>query len=209
MIPRICVNPFLNEFLYNVLYHATISEKKEIPKRYAKKIKTSSAAQKFVNTSYIEEKLEVLTALGVGWTLVFYDKKKNKAKSITKIFESCTKDNQKDYIKLAMEQGVYLMTDRHMIMYQGLMADQTNHAIFSQSLLLSKAGYHTGKWRKTINSGETQTAKEHLEVAPYLAETILNTAIGLEYVEGTAGVTKNDFKILCYLYTVHHRYVSQ
>lgn len=207
MKKQLAVNPYINEFLYDVLFNATTEEKRSVPKRYMKKIKTASAAKQFCNKSVLEEKLEVFSALGMGWTIVLFNKTR-KQKTVNQMFEKLKSTERKDYINVAMENGMYLMSDRHFAYFQGLMADQTNHGIFSQNLLLNKAGFHIGGWKKKINSGETVLAKEHAEVSKYLVETVLNTAINLEYMQGMLELTPNDFKVLCYLYTRYHVYVS-
>lgn len=208
MRPRLSINPFFNEFLYNVIYASTTEQKKEIPSKYAKKMKTHTAAKIFANKSFLEEKLDVLTALGQRWVLVVFDKKKNNVEHFNQMFEEAKDSERADLVRIAVRRGMYLMADRHFAFFQGLMADQTNHGIYAQNLLLDKAGYHLHKWKKKIKAGETEIAKSHAEIAPYLVETIMNTQINLEYIEGTLGITKNDFKVLCYLYIRHHVYVK-
>lgn len=208
MNPRLSINPYLNEYLYHTIYSAGTEQKKEIPTKYARKIKNNTAAKVFVNKSFLEEKLDVLTALGKRWVLVIFDKKKNQVDHVNQMFQELKEEPQGSFVRIAVQRGMYLMSDRDFAFYQGLMADQTNHGIYAQNLLLDKAGYHLHKWKKKIKAGETEKAKEHAEVAGYLVETIMNTQIYLEYMEGTAGVTKNDFKVLCYLYIRRHVYVS-
>lgn len=208
MNTKVAVYPYLNEFLYNVLYSATEEQRKAIPRRYIKKVKTHTAAKMFCNKSSLEEKLDLLTCLRVRWTLVCFDKKKNQQETVNQIFEPLKTASRPDFVNIAVQNGLYLMSDRQFAFYQELMSDQTNHTIFSQNLLLSKAGYHLHKWKKKIKAGETEVAKEHEKVAPYLIETVLNTAVNLEYIDGLLQMTPNDFKVLCYLYIRHHVYVK-
>src|SRR5689334_12800086 len=105
--PRITISPFLNDFLYDVIYHASIEEKKNLPRRYIKRVKNAASARRFVDHSYLEEKMEVFSALGVQWYMVFFDDGRNKLRTIRQIFEAYKVDIDKSMAANLIEKKVY------------------------------------------------------------------------------------------------------
>lgn len=204
--PRITVNPFLNDFVYDVLYHASVDQKKKLPKRYAKKVRTHFAARKFVDKSYFEEKMEILQALGYNWFFLFFENTRQHGRSLKEIFEKYRIDDR-SLAQQVLESKVYVFSDKKFAHHLGVMSDSANSPQYTQSLLLNKAAYHVEKWKKEMKAPITDTARTHLVISKYLVEMALNMLLQIEYTEDF-GMPRNDFKILSYLYIKQHTFVE-
>ncbi len=66
----------LAEFLYSLLYGATIEDRNAMPEKYRPLLSSEKRAKKFVRTSTIDEKIAVLSYFRVKHFLVLLDDKK-------------------------------------------------------------------------------------------------------------------------------------
>lgn len=207
-VPRIVVNPFFNDFVYDILFNATTKEKGVLPKRYLKKVKSNVTARQFVDKSYLEEKLEILMNLGFNWNLIVYEDKKNRLKSIKEIFECYMPEKDANLLNHVIINKIFVHSDRKMAYQQGLMSDVNHSMNYSQNLLLDKAGYHIMKWKKEMSGRYTDTAKNHHIVTKGMSDITGSVLVQIDYIDSYVGVTVNDFKILNYLYGRHSVYVE-
>lgn len=206
--PRICVQPFLNDFLYDILYHASTEQKRKLPKRYAKKLRDGATTRRLVEHTYFEEKMDILQGLGYTWFLVFHEDTRTDFRNLKEVFEKYRAEEGKTTLQSVVEKKMYVSSDRKFCYQLGLMADSANSPNYSQSLLLNKAGYHIQKWKKQMKGPITDTAREHMEITKYLMEMLLNMALELEYIDDFLGITRNDIKILSYLYIKQNIFVD-
>lgn len=205
--PRIVVNPFLNDFIYDIIYQATTEQKRGLPRRYTKKVRDSAATRKFVDRSYFEEKMEVLQSLGYSWFFIFFEQTKHDGRTLKEIFEKYRADEKRTPAQSLLENRMYVTSDRKFAHQLGLMADFANSPHYSQSLLLNKAGYHIQKWKKQMKAPINDMARDQMDISKYLVEMSLNMTIQVDYTEDF-GMARNDFKILSYLYTKQHIFVD-
>lgn len=204
---RIAVNPFLNDFMYDVLYHSTADQRKKLPKRYSKKVRNSATTRKLCDRSFFEEKMEIFQALGYNWFFLFFEDTKVK-RTLKEIFEKYRASENKTPAQSIIENKVYVFSDRNFAYQLGLMSDAANGSQYSQNLLLNKAGYHIEKWKKQMKGNVTNMSLYHIVVSKYLTEMSLNMCLQLDYIEGFLGITRNDFKVLSYLYIRENVYVD-
>jgi predicted transcriptional regulator len=149
-----------------------------------------------------------LQGLGFNWFIIVIEETGLSMKYAKQVFDSYRPEGQILTAKDIVEKHLYVTSDRKFAYEHGLMADMANSPQYSQALLLNKAGYHIEKWRKSMKGPLTDTAKYHIDITKYLIEMSLNISLQLDYIHDFLGITRNDFKILSYLYIKQHTFVD-
>lgn len=208
---KVPLPPFYIQFVYDVIYKASIEDKKRIPIQYIKACKNSSSIQKFLDRAMPEQIDEILLHLGVQWCKVYFDKKDTDKRYLKNIFSEYITDNGGYGALLAnlIKNRVYVTNDKQFALHLGLVSHLENNSIYTQQLLLNKAGFHLEKWKKdNYGDGHNQILEQN-KITKYLVSTILNA---IQYYEICTSVTKysqNETKVLLYLYTKEHKYLKK
>lgn len=184
-----------------------MSQKRNIKLKYARRIRTPKTAQRFILASTLETKLDLVSELGIGWAIVFFDRGLNGYSTLKQLIKELPCGKQLDTFDEVAQHKVYVLTDRAVAHSMALSADSMQGRNYSRSLMLAKAGYNPMKWEKEINEKYLEESLEASESVRYFANTVLNTIINLELSKDLTGLSENQFKVLCYLFINHFRYV--
>src|ERR1700735_1039190 len=98
---KVIPNVFLNAFTYDVLYKATVEQKRGLNGRYLKAAKNSTTATAFSNSADIEDRAILLSKLNIPFAWVFG---KLEDKNLTEIYHTYKSDGQAKALKSMMEQ---------------------------------------------------------------------------------------------------------
>jgi hypothetical protein len=199
---KIIINPFYNQFIYDIVYHAPREAKMKLSKKYLQAVRTPSTLKRFIAKASMEMKDEMLVQLGIQWVKVYFDRGYPQKSYLRDIFREydIEKMSAPSMITTLIANRVYVTNDKHFAYQLGTMAHLQNHSIYGQSLLMAKAGYHRQRWQKEFDEKQTLEAEEHSKSAEYLVSTIFNAIQTYEFTEPITGLVKNDIKILFYLY---------
>lgn len=204
---KVINNPVFNEFVYTVLFAASLQQKRGLPGKYLKIAMNGKAAKTFATKSSKEEKELILSHLGFETFYVVARRGMplDKFKDILEKFE--TKKRVAALSDIA-EAGVFVTSDREFLRLLGLMAQSIHHPSHFLNLELQRQGFHIQKWSKQYQNAEDMTTRGLEASAKLLARTCLSVALMIDSWPGATGISPLQLKILLYLYSVSHTNVS-
>lgn len=205
-VGKLINNPILNDFIYTLLFQATLEEKRGLPGRYRKIAMSGRASKKFATTSTREEKEFILSHFGMEYFYVIARQGMplQKFKDILDRFE---KKKKVAALKDMAEEMVFVSSDKEFIRLLGLMSQSIHHHTYFMNMEFQRQGYHIQKWAKNNLNKEDLATRELDQSAKILAKTLLNGCLAMDYIPGRTGFTGTQMKILLYLYSVSHTYV--
>lgn len=200
--------PALNDFLYTVLYEATLQDKRGLTGRFLKATTTAKAARRFIENSTREEKEHLLSHFKFSFYYVIHANKVTIAKfrDILKQFE---KNRRVAATKEIANEGIFVTTDVQFCALLGLMAKSTNDPSYYRNLELNRQGYHIKRWKKRLNSKEDFANKELDENDTMLARTLHANMGRYDIVEPLINLSQHSIRILTYLYVYKNNAVSE
>lgn len=206
---KIAINPYFNQFIYDIVYNASREDRRSLlDRKYLVACRSPRNLRHFITKASMEEKDEMLVQLGVEWVKVYFDTGYPQKRYLRSIFEEydIEKGGSPSLISTLIKNRVFVTGDKQFAALLGAMAQLQNHSIYSQSLLLSKAGYHLEKWKKESKDSDSIMANENIKKADQLVATFFSVMQSYECVEGLLGIHKNDIRILFYLYGRRNKY---
>lgn len=196
-------DPILNEFVYTVLYHSTLEEKRGLRGKYLKISRNSKAAKTFATTSSREEKDYILAHFGIESFTVFAKRGTGLLK-FKEILEKFEKNKKVAALSAIAEERIFVTSDKEFLRLLTFMSSAIHHHTHSLNLELIRQGYHIQKWAKQYKNEKDMQTKEADACAKLLARTCLSANFMMEAWPGNTGYTALEMKILLYLYTVPH-----
>lgn len=195
-------DPILNDFLYTVLYNATYSEKRGLPKKYLKVATNQRSAKKFIENSTDEDKKVILSHLGYRffWTFIKEDFDLNGLRGIVSDFE---KDNKGAALKKIIESGLIVTSDKEFVRLLSFTARGTHHSSYFLDMEYKRQGFNIQKWKRRIFIDRDLAVRDLDESACVLAKTILDGIITSEWMK-EIGFTQMEVKVLLCLYESPH-----
>ena len=198
---KAAINPFYNQFIYDVVYNSPQESRRKLDPKYLRACRTAVSLRAYLQKSSTDEKDEMLLQLGVQWCKVFFDTGYPQKKFLRDIFEPYRHGyGSTSLMTNIIQSRIFVTSDKDFAQQLGSIAQLQNHPSYTHALLLNKAGFHLEKWKKNLNESTTKQAEESLKNSAQLVSVILSTIQTFEYVEGLLGILKNDIKILLYLY---------
>lgn len=205
-VGKIINNPIFNDFVYTVLFQASLEEKRGLPGRFRRIALNGRMAKKFATTASREEKEFVLSHFGMEFFYVIARKGMplQKFKDILDKFE---KNKKVAALKEISEEMVFVSSDKEFIRLLGLMSQSIHHHTYFMNMEFQRQGYHIQKWAKNNLNREDLVTREVDASAKTVVKTCLNACLTMDYTHGRTGMSEPQMKILLYLYTVSHTYV--
>jgi hypothetical protein len=201
---KLTVNPYFDQFIYDLVYHAPVEDRYKMSRKYIMACKNPTSLKAFLKKASVEEKDEMLLQLGIESFKIYFERGYPQKRYVREVFAQYKIEvgGKGHYLVDAIKNKMFVTSDREFAIQLGLMSKIHNHNVYTQSLLLNKAGYHLEKWKKDGDNEEMKTAQEQLRITEFLVTTILNTVQTYEFVQGLTGLLQNDMKILFYLYSL-------
>lgn len=198
---------FLDEFLYNLIYKSTRSQRAQIPQEYLYVFNSSLAAKKFVSKATLEQKLYLFTLLGLRWYLVFGDSKKMQ-KDLREILALLREDRRGEGAEAMTEKNVFVFSGEQFIDCMGIMASLNHHKTYSFNLEIQKTGYHLKKWKKDTKYGNYNKVSENNENLESIISFVLQNVLNGMSIEANLAIKLRDLCILLYLRINKHAFTS-
>lgn len=204
---RIIHDPFLDEFLYHLIYKASREQRDRFPIETTKIFKSSKAAKGFIKKATLEQKLYFLTLFGVEWSMVLGNRKTipKDLKAIIGLFKS---DKHTDALDLMIEKNIFVFSGEQFMDYMGVMGAVNHDNSYSYNIELKKAGYHLKKWQKNVSYKNYDETVESGETYSKLLDLVLKVLLNEISVEANHGLKENDLMILLFLYSKRSTNVS-
>lgn len=200
-------NPILNDFVYTVLYNASYEEKRGLTGKYLKAAMNERAAKSFASNSTLEEKIYLLSHFGMEHFFVFA----KRGLSLQKFRDILTKfeaNKKVSALKDISQDGVFVTGDKEFLRLLGFMAQSIHHPSFFLNLEFNRQGFHIQKWKKRNLNDRDLQLREIDENASNLAKIMLNGCLSMDYARTLMNIMPSQLKILLYLYSMPHAYVS-
>ena len=115
-------DPYLNEFIYSLVYNMSHIEKMRLPGRYRQLLGKEAAAQRFIAGSSMEVKLEFLAMVGIKWFMGFCAVGQDVPPLIVKLVKDFSAKSKAAVLKEAAAQKFFFTADKHVMHSFGLVS---------------------------------------------------------------------------------------
>lgn len=202
-------NPYLNEFVWDLLYNVTMEQKKKLSKPFLQILKSPIKCKNFAEFSTLDEKVRFLSELGMDCSIVFFQDKIQSMNRLKVILEKYEEDKQVAASKEITQLKVFVSSDKQVKWLLGLMADTIHHKSYFLNLEYNRAVYHVKKWDRNRHTPESKELNETIESSDFVAKFLISAFNSLGTVSSFLEVTQYDIKILLYLYNYRHLYLEK
>lgn len=210
-MPRknISVNPYLSDYVYDLLWNISAENKKKLSRRFWKIFNSSVRARNFADFSTLEEKMQLFDELDINFALIISKEKIENAVGLKKVMQMYQEDLIAGAVKEVSKLKTFVVSARETSFLLSVMSQTIHHQSYFLNQQLNKTAYHISKWDKSEISPEGEQLREALNSVSILDKTLLNCAINLDEVQTTLGLYPLDMKILLYLNQFRHRYTTK
>lgn len=203
---RIIHDPFLDEFLYTLIYGADHIQRGRFPESWQHVFKSSLAANRFCSSATLEEKLYFLTLLGVDWFVVCANRL-IAAKSIKSALSKFKQHKNLAALEEMVEKEIFVLSAEKFADGLGLMASVEHQKAYSYNMALSKVGYSLRKWNKNVNHKVARDIEERREYQDSVVDYTMGCALNFMTIETNYSMSASDMLILLHLYKHRHAHV--
>lgn len=201
-------DPIFNDFLYTILYNSSYAQKRELHGRYLKAAMSEKSARLFIQNASDEDKKYILGKLGYKFFWCFC-KEDFKQEYLSDILKKFQEDRKVSALKDILETGIFVTGDREFLRLMGLMSSAIHQPSFYFDLEMQRQGLNIKKWKKRYMTPIDLKMRDLDEGSTELARTLLSASVSMDYVKGTMGLSAAQMKILLYLYTQPHIFMSE
>lgn len=205
---RIIHDLYLDEFLYNLMFHSTRHQRERFPPEFMGVFRTSKNAKMFIAKATMEQKLYFLSVLGVDWFL-FCGTKKNATTDLKRIIADFKDNKPAEALNQVTEKKLFIISGDQFIDYMGMMASVTHNKNYSYNVEMMKIGYHLKKWKKDVEYKNYSEVSENKETSEYVIKFALTLFLNGISIESNHSIKMMDLFILLYLYERKFLYVTQ
>lgn len=190
----------INDFIYTVLFNASVEDKKGLSGKYLSACENIKDAKKFIETATREEKEYLLSQFGYQFFYLIAPYRLSNSQ-LRDFFSS---EGYK--ITDLKKEGFYVHSDRELIHRFGLMAKHIHSGAYALNLELMRQSYHIKNW--TNKTPIKDEAKEVAEADAVLMRTLLSATITMNYQQGITGISDTQCQILLFLYVNRNKQIS-
>lgn len=210
-MPRknISANPYLSDYVYDLLWNITAENKKKLSRKHWKIFNSALRARNFADFSTLEEKMQLFDELDINFALIISKEKLENAVGLKKVMQMYQEDLNAGAVRQVSKLKTFVVSARETAFLLSVMSQTIHHQSYFLNQQLNKTAYHIEKWKKDEISPEGEELRKALNSVDILDRTLLNCSIYLELVQTNLGVYPLDMKILLYLNQFRHRYTSK
>ncbi len=192
-------NPFLNEFVYTCLYTVSKDQRANLSKATLKILSSSIRAKNFAVHGSLDEKIKVLTDLGMEWGFIISPKG---VKSVNELKQTMIKIEQGRAaagIEHLAKNKIFITTDKQTAFFIGLSAQSMAHSNYFMNLDLLKAGHAMKWWSRSAVNEKTDEILEATIYADLLDKLVCKSIENFNYTQGLLGITQPELLVLNFL----------
>lgn len=204
-------NPFLEEFVYDIIYSLTPMQRRSLPNEYVKVTKTPKAAKTFARMASLEQKYHLLSCLGIKWCNVFFNEEMT-PHSFKEIMRKYKDDKPMAGLKEMAAEKLYITSDREFMHLLVAMAQSIHNPQYQLSLEWNKLGYRLnqwGTWTKSAENPDFTTALENLEAVNKFSLLLEHHDRTCETMSDVFSIRHVDFRILNFFFRNKSQYVEK
>lgn len=202
-------NPFLNEYLYTIIYSLTDEQRKTLSKATLRLLSTSTKTKNFVTNSTEEEKKRLLTELGYEWSLIIMPRGVKSVVELKRMMEQVNKGRSALGSEYLVKQKMFITSDKQLMYMLGIAAQTISHDNYFLNLDLLKVGNTLKKWKKRVGEEKQDDSLEAIQDADTLDKVIINAMDLYDCSMGLIGITPNELRVLQYFCTRRHAYIEK
>lgn len=197
---RILVNsPIINELTFDCLFTMTENQRQKFVPKELRAIKTAKKARHYVEKCTLDEKLMLLTKLGVGFSFILHAHNPLAGKELKARYEKY-KDMSKDkYLQELSDEKFVVLTDRILVNFINVMGNLTHSDVYLLNLDFHKVGEFIHNWKRA-DKPDVNSIQQSVEYAKVINRLSLNVAIEVKKIKGVSEIADIDLLILMYLY---------
>ena len=201
-------DPYLNEFIYSLVYNMSHIEKMRLPGRYRQLLGKEAAAQRFIAGSSMEVKLEFLAMVGITWFMGFCAVGQDVPPLIVKLVKDFSAKSKAAVLKEAAAQKFFFTADKHVMHSFGLVSQISHSNQYRVNMAYIRSVYHLENWDKKFEEPTTDNMFAAGEAAARAAR-IINKALSHYENSATYDLTQTQLRVLLYMYDRLNAYVKE
>lgn len=199
-------NPMLNDFIYNVLFHASYEEKRGLKGHFLRACLNEASAKRFAVKSTKEEKEHILAHFGFRFFYVV-DRTCRSFKEMKGVLGQFDVGNKAPALDKIVHDGMFIMSDKEVSRLSGIVSQAMGSSGYFLNLEFAKQGYHIQKWAKRNLNEKDLEARGVLDSARAIAGSCLDIDDAYEAKKNVDGIDRSTMKVLLYLYKFDKDYV--
>lgn len=204
-------NPFLEEFIFDVIFNLTPAQRRNLDKKYIKAIKSPASARTFCSKSSLEEQIHFLACCGVGWTLMFHNNEMTPI-SLKDTLRKFKDEKVASGLHDLTTRKIYITSNKELMHLSAVMAQSIHNPQYSVNLEWAKMGYRLNQWNAWVKGGVNKDflkSLEAIEGVDKFSQTLEHSAITNRNMEAIFGIRPIDFRLLNYLYRNRNQFVGK
>lgn len=205
----ISINPYLSEYVYDLLWNFPLEDRKKISRKYWHLLTSATRARGFADYSTLEEKMGLFSELGIEYAIIFTQEKLKNTIALKRAMKLYESDRIAGAVKEISKLKVFVSADREIAFLLSLISQTIHHKSYFINHQLNKLQYSLKGWDANRISETEKDFKEVIEGCDLIDKTLLNCCINIDFVSSIVGVIPFDMKILLYLNLYKHIYVSK
>lgn len=205
----ISINPYLSEYVYDLLWNFPLEDRKKISRKYWHLLTSATRARGFADYSTLEEKMGLFSELGIEYAIIFTQEKLKNTIALKRAMKLYESDRIAGAVKEISKLKVFVSADREIAFLLSLISQTIHHKSYFINHQLNKVHYSFKNWDKNKVTSGGQDIKEAIDGCEVIDKTLLNCCINIDFVSGIAGVIPFDMKILLYLNMYRHLYIEK
>jgi hypothetical protein len=201
----VIVNPFVSEFIYDVIINATLDQRRILNGKYAKVGRSKRKARAFSVTSTLEEKALMLAKLGVPFAWVF-NLEKGKFQELK---GSMKQMNTAQISDKMLNEKYFVITDKQFLFFANLMASNSHSETWLMNRDFLNAAYRLSEWKQNYSNIKLSEAKDALPAAREMAKIMMNTIMFSSYADSTFDINEAETAILLYFLSKEKEFIAE
>ena len=203
------VNPYLSEYVYDLLWNITDEDRRKLPRKYWRLLSSSTRARNFADFSTLEEKMQLFSALNMEYGIVFCQNKFNNVAVLKQILSKYQADRSAGAVKDITGLKIFVSADKEMSFLLSLISQTIHHKSYFINQQYNKVGFSVKEWDKTKTTIEGAEFKDAIENCDIIDKTLLNCMVNADNAPDLLGLTSFDVKTLLYLNQFRHSYIER
>lgn len=201
-------DPLISEFLFDVIWAATQKDKAKLSERQLRNITTVKRAKRYSSYTTLDEKLIMLSKLGVSFALTVFRTKTHSPKQLKELFEKYKANLDEDAVTDVLKSGLALTTDREIQCFSNLLGALCHSDTYMLNRDFYKAGLHAQRWKDTPHP-TTENVREAMADFEVVNKMFLKFSLFLKHIKGVTNIGDVDFNILMFLFTKRNTYAHR
>lgn len=206
---RVLINtPILNEFVFDLVFNASETDKQSFTLRQRRQTATPKKTKAFATNSTIDQKLMLLSKLGVGYNIVFGKPKDISRRAIKELYKKMEGKSSDVITENLLSEGICVINDRTVTLFMNMLGNMCDTETYMINRDFHKVAYHVRDW-KDFDHPTNEDLTETKESVYVISKMILNFAMMKKEFSGVGQLGEIDLCILNFLFSKRNACVKK